>query len=742
VSQSDVINDEVSVVRGTLPPGVKLRNYKIKAVLGQGGFGVTYLARDRMLHREVAVKEYLPTALAIREGNSSVLPRSTELAQEFLDGRERFLKEARTLARLDEVPGIVQVLDFLEANGTAYMVMKLVRGETLANLINQKAFAADDEFLALLKPLLDGLEKVHQAGFLHRDIKPANIIVDSSGFPTLIDFGASRAGFAERSVVSTAIFTPGFAAPEQFTSAQQGPWTDIYGLSATLYNAILRQKPPNAFERLVADSYSPLVARALPGLTSNLAAGIDAGLRLKAADRPQSIEAWRTLLWPSGPISTDSDTIVVRRPTIAPSPPPLPEAQISQQRRSRKNRSLLYATASVVVLATATSAYIFDLPGRILSPSLQDMNVERLEHVLEERRKAVAAAEERRLEETRLKAIQQAEMEAKQREAEAKQKAEAEARATAEAEAKAKADAVAKQKAEAEAKKVEAEAKQKAEAEAKQKAEAEARATAEAEAKAKADAVAKQKAEAEAKQKAEAEAKQKAEAEAKAEAKAKADAVAKQKAEAEAKQKAEAEAKQKAEAEAKQKAEAEAKQKAEAEARATAEAEAKAKADAVAKQKAEAEAKQKAEAEAKQKAEGSARPELEPFNPESPEIVKAAQQELRRLKCYFGEIDGKPGPQTQQGLAAAAEKLGRNSGVQPLTAAGLQALRERNTSLCPPASRPIPTVQPPPIADRPPGPVVDIPRPNANQAPAPASPPSPEPPSNKPSKKTIHISNF
>jgi len=258
LAEASDVTAGASIIRGILPPGAQLRNYCIVSVLGQGGFGTTYRAQDTVLHRAVAIKEYLPVELAIREGGASVLPRSTEVAQDFIDGRERFLNEARTLAKFDAVPGIVQVLDFLEANGTAYMIMKLVRGETLASTIKRKPLANADELMALFAPLLDGLEAVHRAGFLHRDIKPANIIIDPAGVPTLIDFGASRADFAGRSVASTAIFTPGFAAAEQFTSTKQGPWTDIYGLSATLYNAIVGQKPPSAFERMLEDAYRPL----------------------------------------------------------------------------------------------------------------------------------------------------------------------------------------------------------------------------------------------------------------------------------------------------------------------------------------------------------------------------------------------------------------------------------------------------------------------------------------------------
>src|SRR6185369_9783803 len=139
---------------------------------------------------------------------------------------------------------------------------------------------------------LDGLEQVHNAGFLHRDIKPANILLDSAGNPTLIDFGASRAAMAGRSTPLTAIFTPGYAAPEQMTSAKQGPWTDIYALAATLYHAMTGKPPASAFDRMLSDSYEPLAQLSPPGFAPGLLVGIDAGLAVAARDRPQTIAGW------------------------------------------------------------------------------------------------------------------------------------------------------------------------------------------------------------------------------------------------------------------------------------------------------------------------------------------------------------------------------------------------------------------------------------------------------------------
>ncbi len=295
-SDPDAIDAKHEELQGVLAAGVRLRSYEIGSVLGQGGFGITYRARDTTLNRDVAIKEYLPTSLALRKGDTAVIPRSTELAEQFVWGRERFLEEARTLATLDHASAVVRVHDFLEANGTAYMVMALARGETLDQRLRRGGPLPQQEIERVLYPLLDGLEQVHATGFLHRDIKPANIILDAKGNPTLIDFGAARVAIAGRSVALTAIFTPGYAAAEQMTAAKQGPWTDIYGLSATLYHAITGQTPPSAFDRMLDDVYQPLGKKVLPGFALSLLAGIDAGLAVRANERPQSIADWRPIL--------------------------------------------------------------------------------------------------------------------------------------------------------------------------------------------------------------------------------------------------------------------------------------------------------------------------------------------------------------------------------------------------------------------------------------------------------------
>jgi serine/threonine protein kinase/peptidoglycan hydrolase-like protein with peptidoglycan-binding domain len=614
-------------LHGTLPPGTRVRNYELISVLGQGAFGITYLARDTQLGRELAIKEYLPTSLALREGGTTVVPRSTQLAEDFVWGRERFLDEARTLVTLESVPAVVRVYDYLEANGTAYMVMALARGETLEQRLRREGSLPAPIVERLLHRLLEGLEQVHTTGFLHRDIKPANIILDAKNNPTLIDFGASRASMANRTTAMTAVFTPRYAAAEQHTSDEQGPWTDIYGLSVTLYCAVAGKPPPTAVERILNDRYQPLTELKPTGFPQEMLRGIDAGLAVRAADRPQSIADWRARFAPNQAWPDDA-TVVDRRMRRSPEPlVPLPAAtELSESAPSSaalsgvtgRKRVALYAGGATAAIVLAAGYFMFvSQTGQPEPPPKVDTEV-----AARHQSQDAADAEAKRQAEAAL-AKAQAE----------RQRAEAEARQKAEAEAKQKADAKAKQKAEAEA-------KQKADAEAKRKADAEA--------KLKADAEAKQKADAEAKLKADAEAKQKADAEAKL------------KADAEAKKKADAEAKQKADAEAKQKADAEAKLKADAETKKKADAEAKLKADAEAKQKADDEAKQRADAEARQKAEAAADAAARKAAAETAEtalqLTSADRQRLQMALTMLGfdtrGSDGVFGPRSREMIAS------------------------------------------------------------------------------------------
>ena len=414
----------------TLRPGQVVGRYRIVSVLGQGGFGITYRAQDSELGREVAIKEYLPAALAVRQDGITVVPRSTGAADDFAWGRDRFIAEGRTLAALHRVPGIVLVHDFLETNGTAYLVMELLGGQTLQARVAGSGPLDATSLEALLRPLLDGLEKVHEAGFLHRDIKPANILLDDQGRPTLIDFGASRAAVAGRSQAMTAVFTPGYAAVEQFTAARQGPWTDIYGLAATLHFAVTGQPPANAVDRVLEDTYVALADGTRP-FAQNLLAAIDAGLAVRAADRPQSIADWRTLLSQPLPVRPDAQATVVMRPAReegAPSPPP----------QARRKPAVL-ALAAVALAGVAAGGWFLlgarsattqpaapTVVANAAAPATPDRSQEELEQARREQKAALDEAIRLRAEaEARRKSDEEAQLRRKI-EDEMRQKAEAE----------------------------------------------------------------------------------------------------------------------------------------------------------------------------------------------------------------------------------------------------------------------------------------------------------------------------
>ena len=233
--------------RDALPRGTVLRDYTIEAVLGHGGFGIVYRARHNELGNRVAIKEYLPVELALREG-LSVQIRSTEGRSHYEDGLRRFLEEARALVGFHDHAGIVSCRDFFRANGTAYLVMEHEEGLPLSELLRRREAAgrpfAEADLLAVMVPLLEGLARVHEAGALHRDIKPSNILVRRADErPVLIDFGAAKQGVAERSK-SMAPYTEGYAALEQVGEGELGPWTDVYAAGAVMWRMVAGGNPP------------------------------------------------------------------------------------------------------------------------------------------------------------------------------------------------------------------------------------------------------------------------------------------------------------------------------------------------------------------------------------------------------------------------------------------------------------------------------------------------------------------
>ncbi len=225
--------------RGALPIGHLLGGYRIDDILGSGGFGITYKARDTQLETLVAIKEYMPIDFALRIGETSVHPRSSADEDNYEWGLDRFLKEAQILAHFEH-SNINKVHRFFEANGTAYMVLEYIAGKTLSALLKREGKLAPLRLHRLLDELLACLEEVHAAGFVHRDIKPANIMLRPDGGTVLIDFGAARQAIGQRSKLLSLVLTPGYAPIEQYeqNATDVGPWTDLYALGMTAYRCI------------------------------------------------------------------------------------------------------------------------------------------------------------------------------------------------------------------------------------------------------------------------------------------------------------------------------------------------------------------------------------------------------------------------------------------------------------------------------------------------------------------------
>lgn len=270
-------------------------DFRIIRVLGAGGFGITYLAEETALARQVTIKEYFPTEFAARGADSTVVARDEEAARDFKWGLDRFIEEAQTLARFDH-PNIVRVYRYFRANETAYMVLGFEEGQSLKAWLKSLGRAPRQrEIDAIVAPLLNALETLHAADFLHRDIAPDNIIIRTDGTPVLIDFGSARGEIATRSRTVSALVKPGYSPYEQYaeTGHRQGAWTDIYALAATLYQAITGKRPPDAPSRVVKDELISARDAALSSYRPRFLAAIDRALALDIGFRPQSVAAWR-----------------------------------------------------------------------------------------------------------------------------------------------------------------------------------------------------------------------------------------------------------------------------------------------------------------------------------------------------------------------------------------------------------------------------------------------------------------
>jgi len=344
----------------SLPAGFVLGDFQIEKVIGVGGFSIVYLARDRQLHRHVALKEYMPGPLAMRSSDYGITVKSDRLRETFSLGLRSFVNEARILARFDH-PALVKVLRYWEDHGTAYMAMPFYEGVTLKQAMQQPGFEPTQAWLAsILTPLFDAIELLHSANCFHRDIAPDNILVLQNGAPLLLDFGAARHVIGDMTQALTAILKPGYAPIEQYAetaSIRQGPWTDIYAVSAVLYWAVTGRVPPPSVGRMMNDELRPVTDGARPGFSDRFLQGIQAGLAIKPQERPQSIAQFRALL----------DVAVLERPPtlrmpLAPAAAELPTAPVPVAAPPKMGRAprrgirahLTYAGFALAVMAVVT----------------------------------------------------------------------------------------------------------------------------------------------------------------------------------------------------------------------------------------------------------------------------------------------------------------------------------------------------------------------------------------------------
>jgi serine/threonine protein kinase len=374
-----------------LAKGIRLSQYEMIGILGAGGFGITYMARDTTLDTLVAIKEYLPGDFAVRQDDSQVTAKSSTSKGDFDWGLSRFLDEARVLAKFRH-PNIVHVNQIFEANNTAYIVMEYAKGESLDDLLKRVGPISEQQTIDILFPIMDGLKRVHELGFLHRDIKPANIIIRDEGGAVLIDFGAARQAMETKSRAITSIVTEGFAPLEQYdATGNQGAWTDIYALGGLAYMCLTGKKPAAATSRLRTDPVVPLAIAANGRVSPAFAAAIDSALGVFENQRPQSIAEFVALISGAAPPRANPpyaddatrmlDATRAMRPDSAKADratSPIPDTPAPQPRETpasppaSRMRPVFLGAAAAVVLVIAAGGWFYRQNATVSRPELNE----------------------------------------------------------------------------------------------------------------------------------------------------------------------------------------------------------------------------------------------------------------------------------------------------------------------------------------------------------------------------------
>ena len=334
------LGDDVYFSENCLAVGTRLAEFEITGVIGEGGFGIVYMTFDHSLRRPVAVKEYMPTSIALRGPDQKVVVRARRHQPTFDTGLKSFINEARILAQFDH-PSLIKVHRFWEQNQTAYMAMRYYEGSTLKEIIEQDLACVDEAWLRpIMASILGALDTLYGEKILHRDISPDNILIQETGEAVLLDFGSARQVISDLSQSLTVILKPGYAPIEQYAddnTMTQGPWTDLYSLSAVMYLAITKQPPPTSVARMVTDTMLTLADGNHPGFSRPFLAAMDQGLLIRPEQRPQTIEAFRQLLQIGLNSLTEPDVGVLAK-AMKPRAPQLVPDRASRSRRTETKK--------------------------------------------------------------------------------------------------------------------------------------------------------------------------------------------------------------------------------------------------------------------------------------------------------------------------------------------------------------------------------------------------------------------
>lgn len=319
------------------------QRYVLGRVLGDGGFGITYIGYDKALKRKVAVKEYFPNECVTRQkGETQVSPFSGERGERYERGLKNFQTEAQRLAKLGSIEGVVNVYDVFAENGTAYIVMEYLSGETVAQMVEGHKFLGFGKTMNIIVSVLKSLKKVHNAGVIHRDISPKNIIKTKEGKIVLIDFGAAKPNTIAMSRTASVVLTQGYAPIEQYdNNLTQGTWTDVYAVAATMYYMLTGVTPDSANSRLVSDTLMP-PSELHPGLPDKLDDIIKKALEVRPEDRTQTagelLEQICTLRNPQNTTRRPKQKKASDKATTV-NVPPTPLFKVKQQKHAPKTQS-------------------------------------------------------------------------------------------------------------------------------------------------------------------------------------------------------------------------------------------------------------------------------------------------------------------------------------------------------------------------------------------------------------------